>query len=315
MPLVSIIMPAYNERKYMIQAAIDSVMNQTFIDWELIIICDNSYDDSLKCFLLNIQDERIKIFFNKQNIGAALSRNEGIKNSKGKYIAFLDADDVCKPDRIEIEVDYLEAKSYDMVCSGRHIIDEEGNMIRKFEQGITEESLIDSLPYINYIYNSSVLIKKSILDAMGGYRDYPCCHDYELWMRIRKAGYKIGYIDRDLVGYRIRKKSITSDKSYLQAVNCAFFRKQYKQDKILNDYNKQEYEKFVGKFLINPSRAINHFNTSVERRKKFTEKFEQKKYFAAIYEYVRAVLGSRIYRLNIYNSLNYKFFVKIKCYI
>lgn len=309
MPIVSVIMPVYNEKEYMIQEAIDSVIRQTFTNWELIIVCDNIYDDGFKHFLLRIKDQRIKVLFNKQNLGSALSRNEGIKIASGKYIAFLDADDICMPDRIEAELKYLEEKRCDMICGGRHLIDEQGNIIKSFEAEMTEQRLLAYLPYINYVYNSTVLIEKRVLDNLGGYRDYPGGHDYELWMRVREAGYKIGYLDKDVLGYRIRSNSITGNNAYLQTIDCAYIRRLYRKNKLCDSYNEQTYKNYVKRFLKRKDQAVHNFNRSIQKRKNFAERIEKGKYISALCEYIGAILGSRIYRLNIYNSIRFKLFL------
>ncbi len=309
MPIVSVVMPVYNEKEYMIRAAIDSVINQTFTDWELIIVCDNVHDEVLHKFLLGIRNSRINVVFNERNMGSALSRNEGIDRAKGRYVAFLDADDVCSCDRLKVELNLIESKPYAMVCGGRHLIDEQGNIIETFKSEMTVQRLLAYLPYINYIYNSTVLIEKRVLDNLGGYRDYPGGHDYELWMRVREAGYRIGYLDKDVLGYRIRNNSITGNNSYLQTLDCAYIRKLYKKNELINFYNEQAYRNYINKFLKRRDKAIHNYNRSVQKRKNFTAKMERREYINAIYEYIGAVLGSRIYRLNIYNSIRFKFFL------
>ena len=309
MPMVSVVMPVYNEKEYMIRAAIDSIINQTFTDWELIIVCDNVHDEALHNFLLSIENSRIKIVFNERNIGSALSRNEGIDRAKGKYVAFLDADDICSCDRLKLELDFIESKNYAMICGGRHFIDEQGEIIETFESEITEQRLLAYLPYINYIYNSTVLIEKRVLDKLGGYRDYPGGHDYELWMRVREAGYKIGYLDKDVLGYRVRSNSITGNNSYLQTIDCAYIRRLYKKNKLGDSYNEQAYKAYVKKFLRRKDQAVHNFNRSVQKRRNFAERIEKGKYISALCEYISAVLGSRIYRLNIYNSIRFKLFL------
>lgn len=308
MPKVSVIMPVYNEKEYMIQEAIDSVIGQTFTDWELVIVCDNINDDNIKHFLLSVKDERVRVLFNENHLGEAGSRNKGIGCAKGEYIAIFDADDVCELNRLDEELHYLEDESCDMVCGARYLIDEKGNELESSDKEMTEKKLRAYLIYLNNIYHSTVLIKKSVLEVLGGYRDYLAV-DYELWLRVSKKGYKIGYIDKKLIKYRVRENSITGKNLYLQTIDCAYFRKLYRQNKILNAYDEKDYKNYVHKFLKNRDKAISNFEKCVQKRKKFTERVEQKKYVSAICEYVGAVLGSRIYRLNIYNSIRFKLFL------
>jgi len=305
-PIVSVVMCVYNENQYMIEEAIQSVQEQTYKNWELIIVLDNPTDIELSAYLLGKKSDNIRVHINDQNIGAAMSRNIGTQNANGKYIAILDGDDVCVPERLEKELCYLEAGNYDMVCTGRHLIDENGNKIDAPVEDITEQYLIKCLPYINYVTNSTVLIKKKVYESLGGYYNYPCAHDYDFWLRLKKAQYKIGYLKEDLVGYRVRANSITGNSSYLQTIVCAYVRKLYEKNKILAQYDGVQFEKFVERFHVDNPKVIKNFRRSMQKRRNFTTELKRKKYYVAMWNYACAVFGSKIYRQNIYNSVKLK---------
>lgn len=306
-PLITVVMCIYSEEEFMINEAIQSVKMQTLKDWELVIVYDNPDNTRLKSYLKNIEQTNIFVYFNERNLGAALSRNVGVERARGKYIAILDGDDVCVADRLERELIYLETRKYDMVCAGSHYIDEKGCVIRPMQSQVTENYLVSCLPYINHVTNSTVFMKKDVYVAMGGYRNYPCSHDYEFWLRVQKAGYKIGYLDRDLVGYRVRSNSITGEKSYLQTIVSAYIRGLYKKNKILENFNQIEFDKYVKKYHIEKPKVIRNYNRSIQQRKKYRKDLEMKKYLVAVISYICAVSGSKIYRLNIYNSIEFKF--------
>jgi len=129
-PLVSIIMPAYNIERY-IEKAIRSVINQTFTDWELIVIDDGSKDSTLDIIELMVaEDERISSMPNETNIGVAKTRNRGIDIARGKYIALLDSDDIWYENKLELQIKKLEAEKADICYCSYAIIDEEGKKIR-----------------------------------------------------------------------------------------------------------------------------------------------------------------------------------------
>ena len=121
MELVSIIMPAYNCSRF-IREAIDSVLAQTYTAWELLIVDDCSTDDTA-AIIASYQDERIHYFRNEQNSGAALSRNKALREAKGKYIAFLDADDSWMPEKIEKQVAFMEQNGYAFTYTAFHRTD------------------------------------------------------------------------------------------------------------------------------------------------------------------------------------------------
>ena len=108
--LVSIIMPSYNVEKY-IESSIKSVQSQTYDNWELIIIDDCSSDNTVKV-IRKIQDSRIKLLLNKKNSGAALSRNRGLREAKGRWVAFLDADDFWHPEKLMLQLNFMKKYNY-----------------------------------------------------------------------------------------------------------------------------------------------------------------------------------------------------------
>ena len=108
--LVSIIMPSYNAEKY-IKSAIHSILRQTYASWELIIVDDCSRDNTVD-IIRNFDDSRIRLFKNKKNSGAAISRNKALREAKGKYIAFLDSDDIWAPTKLEEQLAFMKKKGY-----------------------------------------------------------------------------------------------------------------------------------------------------------------------------------------------------------
>ena len=108
--LVSVIMPSYNTGKY-IGKSIESVINQTYSNWELIIVDDCSDDDTEEVVSV-FKDERIKCFKNAFNSGAAISRNRALREAKGRWIAFLDSDDIWKPTKLEKQLEFMQCNNY-----------------------------------------------------------------------------------------------------------------------------------------------------------------------------------------------------------
>ena len=128
-PLVSIITPVYNSEEYL-EETILSVINQTYKNWELLLIDDYSTDNSYKIIEKYLTDERIKYLRNERNSGPAITRNVGLEKSKGEYIAFLDSDDIWAKNKLELQIDYMKKNSI-RICHGDYIfIDKNGKEIK-----------------------------------------------------------------------------------------------------------------------------------------------------------------------------------------
>ena len=128
--LVSIIMPSYNTAKY-ISKTIESVLKQTYKNWELIIVDDCS-TDNFADVISNINDSRIRVYYNEKNSGAAISRNKALREAKGKWIAFLDSDDLWDEDKLRKQIDFMASNNYDFSYTKYIEIDEEDNSTSLF---------------------------------------------------------------------------------------------------------------------------------------------------------------------------------------
>lgn len=209
MAKVSVIMPVYNAELYL-KEAIDSILNQTFSDFEILIIEDGSTDRS-KSIIFDYHDSRIKVFENKENLGVVLSRNRGIDNCTGEYIALMDADDVAPLNRLEIAVNFLNQNmEIDGVNGKIEIINESG-----------ETRLSNSCPYHNDKYlkamllfnncisNGSTMFRSSFINKYNiRYRQTCGIEDYMFWCDFTMHGRMKG-IDEVLQCYRINEAGLT----------------------------------------------------------------------------------------------------------
>jgi len=207
-PLVSIITPCYNSERY-IAKAIESVINQTFIDWELIIIDDKSTDNSLSIIKEFLKIEpKIKLIEQDINIGAANARNIGIKNAIGEYISFLDSDDIWLPEKLEKQIKYMRDNNILLTYCSYYTIDENDNIknIRRAKDKVDFNDILKS----NFIGNSTAIYNAKIL----GKRYFENIHheDYLYWIRIIKDIQYAKGIDLPLAKYRVRNSSISSNK-------------------------------------------------------------------------------------------------------
>jgi glycosyltransferase involved in cell wall biosynthesis len=204
MPLVSVLMPVYNAERY-VKEAINSILNQTLRDFELVVLNDASTDSS-KEVILSFQDSRIRYLENEVNKGLSFSRNRLLGEVKGKYIAWLDADDIAYPTRLEEEYRFLEVNpSLALVASWARLIDSEskptGSYIKSY---IPNEYLSALLLFVNYFVQSSVMLRKNYLPEVHYRPEFPPTEDYELWVRVA-AEYPVAILPKTLVDYRIHK--------------------------------------------------------------------------------------------------------------
>jgi glycosyltransferase involved in cell wall biosynthesis len=201
-------MAAYNSEKF-IAEAIESIINQTFKEWELIIINDASTDRTRKIIKdYQKKDDRIKIINLKKNSGPAAARNAGLRIARGKYIAILDSDDVALPKRLEIQYNYLEKnKDIFLVGSSFKYIDENGRLIvrKKFKE--------------NFDCNSKEILKGKIQHSTVMYRRQPLflyrkklkqVEDIDLFLRVKERGKKIMILKDIPLKYRIHERSLSS---------------------------------------------------------------------------------------------------------
>lgn len=184
MPLISVIIPVYNGEET-IQETIESVLNQTFTDFELLVINDGSEDATLKV-VEHIQDPRLKVF-SYANAGQATSRNRGIALASGEYISFIDADDLWTPDKLQAQLKALQDNPQAAVAySWTKCIDESGKPSRRGSHISVTGDVYGKLLLIDFIENgSNPLIRAGALEAVGSFDpSLPAAEDWDLWLRL-----------------------------------------------------------------------------------------------------------------------------------
>lgn len=209
-PLVSVITPMYNGEKYLAEM-IDSVINQTYDNWELVIVDDCSTDDSCKIVQEYIKrDNRIKLIKQKKNAGPAEARRVSIRNAKGKYIAFLDCDDIWMPEKLEKQIGYMESNGIAVTCTSYQIVSEDCKMVHK-EFIVPSKIDYKMLLKQNYFSCDTVVINKEKIEKIE-ILTYEKHEDYLTWLNLmKKAEVAIG-LQESLAIYRLRKNSRSTGK-------------------------------------------------------------------------------------------------------
>lgn len=203
LPLVSVIMPLYNAEKF-VRIAVDSILNQTYNNIELILIDDCSTDDTMKV-VASINDSRIKMIHNECNKGISYSRNQGLIHSCGKYIAIMDDDDVSMPERIEKQVIFMEENENIGVLGGKHeIINSKGELIMASYQALNNPKYIKAMYLFRNVYaNSTIMIRRQIINQYKLRFQENCLgmEDFQFWIECSKLC-EMTSIDAVVLQYR-----------------------------------------------------------------------------------------------------------------
>jgi glycosyltransferase involved in cell wall biosynthesis len=224
-PAISVVLPVYNCERYL-EKAIQSVLDQTFTDFELIIINDGSTDKT-EFNILSFTDHRIVYVKNPQNKGLIYSLNRGIEMAQGQYIARMDADDICLPERLEKQKNFLdEHPGIAMTACLAMLIDEKGREkgIRKEDKKTTSPLQIRrKMPYENCIAHPTVMMRSGVFKKLLYKPNQKNIEDYDCWLRLLNRGYAIQKMEVPLLLYRTHEESVTN--VHLRKIN--FFLKHF----------------------------------------------------------------------------------------
>jgi len=281
-PKVSIVTAVYNGERFLAET-IKSILNQTFNNFEFIIINDSSKDSSLKIIKNYMKkDKRIILVNNHKNIGSVLSRNIGLKKARGKYIAILDHDDISLPDRLYIEYDFLEKnKDIFLVGSGAININENGKHLSKFNPITNLNKIKEKLSNNNCFYHPSIMYrnKRGLF-----YREkLPYADDYDFYLRLLSENKKLANISKILILYRKHqfassRSNFTKMELFAQKAREFYFQRlkygkdeynKFNPNEILNLNIEKTKNKRVLELEIKASFKINNF----KRTKKFCRKY------------------------------------------
>jgi glycosyltransferase involved in cell wall biosynthesis len=210
-PRVTVLTTVYNGLPYLSEA-IESILNQTYTDFEFLIIDDASTDGSQEC-INSFTDPRIRVSKNEKNIGQVPSLNKGLQLARGKYIARLDQDDVSLPNRLEEQIGFLEEHlDISIICSWEHSIDSDGRKVRDWKSVLKNYGdflgtiLIGKCP----VWHPSVMFKKEVVMKLDGFdTSYAPAEDYELWKRIALKRHNAAIVPRFHLLQRLHNRRLS----------------------------------------------------------------------------------------------------------
>ena len=228
---ISVLTPAYNAEKY-IEEAIESILNQTFTDFEFIIIDDCSTDKTWEIIQkYKEKDKRIVAIKNEKNLGIAGNRNRLKKLAKGKYVVWQDADDISMPDRLKHQYEFMEANEQVGICGGwlEFFNDKGQSSVRKYKE--KDEDLRKNIFKFSPVAQPGAIIRKSVLDEMGDYDlNYPPAEDLDMSFRIGRQ-YKFANLQEVVIKYRENDNSATFTRLKTTELKTISIRLKYTGDK------------------------------------------------------------------------------------
>lgn len=220
--LVSVIMAAYNAEKT-IEQSINSVLNQTYPDVELLVVDDYSQDRTVK-LVENImaRDNRVRLIYNKENSGVSYTRKHGLEEAKGAWIAILDSDDIWAPEKLEKQIILQKKMNADLLFTGSAFMDSDGQPIDWYLHAPSEVTYRHLLKQ-NVLSNSSSLVRKELYEKHYAVGD-GMHEDFAVWLGILKEGKKAYGVDEPLLTYRIAKSSKSGNKIKAAKMNWNTYR-------------------------------------------------------------------------------------------
>ncbi len=212
-PAVTVLMTVYNGSRYL-REAIDSIRAQIFSDYELLVIDDGSTDDSLP-LARSLADERTRVIAQQPNRGIRATLNRGLQESRGRYVAIMDQDDVAAPDRLALQVAHLDAHAEAGLCGGDvELFGERSgpSWVRHFEAAPLRVALL----FENPICHPSVMLRRAVLSTHGlEYPEFPYAEEYALWVRLSRVA-SLANLRARVLRYRTHAQQISRRKSELQ---------------------------------------------------------------------------------------------------
>jgi glycosyltransferase involved in cell wall biosynthesis len=232
MDLVSIITPCYNSERF-IQETYQSIFNQTYKNWEWVIVDDCSKDSSVKiinCF----NDERVKLFIQDSNQGAAVARNKALDIAKGKYITFIDSDDLWLPNFLEVTINYLESNNENLVYTSYKRVDENLNF------ALNDFIAIDKINRNRILYNCPIPMLTSVYNAseigVVKFPDVELREDHAMWIDLLERTKYARAIKESLAIYRMRENSVSRNKWNIAIKQYNVYKKYLKMNIIQSSY-------------------------------------------------------------------------------
>jgi glycosyltransferase involved in cell wall biosynthesis len=206
-PVISVLMPAFNVEKY-IAAAIESILNQTFANFELIILDDGSSDGTAK-IIDSYSDIRIKKVFLSKNQGLVSARNSLVSMAQGKYVAFLDSDDIASSQRLEEQLQYLQSNNLDLCGTDHWVLHQKTGKIKRSKQRHSDADIRAMISVCSPLCNPSVMGRTEVFKKTPYLPGNDGAEDYAMWVNLALEGCTFGNVPNNLITYRVHANQIS----------------------------------------------------------------------------------------------------------
>lgn len=295
MEMVTVLMTTYNENKEIFVNALESILNQTYKNIEILVIVDNKENKEIINTLKEYtkKDNRIIYVVNSQNLGLAESLNKGIDSIKTKYIARMDADDISTIDRIEKQVRYAE-ENPELVLIGSNIsyIDFDGNeLYKRNTHPNSYPEIKEIMKYINIFHHPTFFGKTEIFKKYK-YRNLQYSQDYDFVCRLLEDNCRVGNMNEYLLYYR-KPKNVKDEKLYKQKIIYYCIQNEYKKRNLNSvDINKKIEEELNEKHKNTILKGIKYYNKAIDY-------YKMKKYFKFVIYIIISLMLSKYQRYQI----------------
>lgn len=298
MPKISVLMNTYKEDVQLIQESIESILNQTYKEFEFIIILDNVDNEEHKKIIKEYEqkDSRIVFKVNSLNPGRVGALNYGLSLCQGDFIAIMDADDISYPNRLELQLDYMNNHDIDLIGGAVQVIDENGEKMYGIGKIPETSDKINKLSkYSNCVAHPTWLGKREVFEKNQGYRDIKTCEDYDFELRAMLNGFKLGNLNQVVLEYRMTKKSISRSNLYEQYLYLKYLSKSFAKKEVADigmceKYVRQNNVERKSKAYLKANQNFNSMMQSIH----------EKKYLCFIVYGFRTLFSSKDYMNKIY---------------
>lgn len=226
---VSVLMSVYKEPIDILDKAIRSILEQTYQNFEFLIILDNPANQDAIQLIKDYRDPRIHLYVNEDNLGLVKSLNKGLSLCSGEYIARMDADDISLPDRLQKQLDFIISNELDIIGSDIEVMYDEEERGKIITCPRNNSTIVKAVVHDNCVKHPAWMVRKSVYDSLGGYRDIFSCEDFDFLLRAILFGYRLG--NAPIVGLRYRQNpnSISRKNGAYQQTVCEYLKKLYKK--------------------------------------------------------------------------------------
>lgn len=289
MNLVTVLMPVYNTKEGWLRLAVESILAQTYRQFEFLIITDGPTDNS-KTIVDEYarKDDRIRAVHNESNVGLIKTLNKGLSLATGDYIARMDSDDISLPNRLESQLKYIVENQVELVGGRLQKIDGDGEPIGSPTLGYSIKQVEKVLPYTDCIPHPTWFGKSELFKCSGGYREIKYCEDYDFLLRASDAGYRIGLCNEVLLNYRINTTGITRSNSLRQFLTSNYLKNNLAR---INEVTQEEIDIHL-RDRVNDIESVK-FERSMEHFRSGVTAIKDKHYLKGINSMTRGLFTSK----------------------